>query len=261
MPTRPDHMLLSDGAAESISNAIEYADPLAAVLGILVDSDNLPPAASFPVRAALHLVEAAKKDMHKALEACGVTKTEPPPNVAWGWSASSEPEAWSGHCATREEAIAKGSVELMLPRFFICSGRVPRASELVRRFGSDIEDHMADAADDLAGEAGADSIDVPKGAKAKLEELIARWADQNVPIEFWVADGTPEEIKSELPILHVTDVAPDHEDYGRATTLAEFLRDNAEDAGTCAQVEALGVGERVELHGGAGCKVIVERVS
>lgn len=132
----------------------------------------------------------------KELEAqLGQAATQRPASEAktvWGYAESDKVERWSGMCATREEAIKEGRSKYGdPPYFYVMSGTQYPASAYVPD-ANWVAEQMAETAD--GGEASAEFPEVSDEAKKKLDALLEAWADENVPVNFWVADGTAERI-------------------------------------------------------------------
>ncbi|MDA4131741.1 MAG: hypothetical protein OK454_01260, partial [Thaumarchaeota archaeon] len=76
--------------------------------------------------------------------------------------------------------------------FYVMSGTQRPASAYVPD-ANWVAEQMAETAD--GGEASEEFPEVSDEAKEKLDALLEAWADENVPVNFWVADGTAERIE------------------------------------------------------------------
>lgn len=113
----------------------------------------------------------------------------------WGWSAHRSPDKWLGSFLTREAAI-QDAKEHSWKTFFVNSGTCPDG----KRFMPDAEaivDMIAQSAHDTASEAAEDYPDLTPEAIEELDTLLTAWAAKHLggPCVFWIADGSPEEIK------------------------------------------------------------------
>jgi len=121
-----------------------------------------------------------------------------PGTEVWGYSQERETEGWSGECATREEAIAEGRAEYDGDVFYVIRGTRPKASRFLPAFlCEDIAERMGEAAGEEVGDIVDDWPCTTKEADAALVRLLAAWADEHIPVPFWVADGTPELVPAE----------------------------------------------------------------
>ncbi len=123
----------------------------------------------------------------------------------WGHGKEKNPERWSGMFLTRAEAIEDGRAEYRdSESFWIARGNKCRTTDFLPNV-DDILQTMADNADDIieimatnagdnAGEVADDWPNVSKEAQVELTELLAVWAREHAPCEFWIADGHEEEI-------------------------------------------------------------------
>jgi len=135
----------------------------------------------------------------KELEAqLGQAHTQRPVVVAktvWGYATSDDCETWSGMCETREQAIKEARSEFGdVPYFYVMEGTQSPPSAYVPDANWVVE-QMAETAD--GGEASAEFPEVSDKAKKELDELLEAWADRNVKVNFWVADGAAERIEQD----------------------------------------------------------------
>ncbi len=118
-------------------------------------------------------------------------------STRWGYSLEESPERWQGACATREEAIAEGAVELAGPcgppdRFWVQQGRQPGSEEFLPD-ADDVVEIMALRAHDETGDEDWPDWVPTEEAKGELAALLDAWATKHVPpILSWVGIGAPE---------------------------------------------------------------------
>lgn len=155
---------------------------------------------------------------HGLLDNCGECEAEkdedaPPPlqatvvcssaETVWGFADSDDTERWHGSYKSRQEAIDagrdhyRGQVDVgQADTFWIAMGRRPSPAEFLPDVDWLLEE-MTNAADGAAGEASEEFPDVSDAARKEFGDLLEAWAEKNIVVSFWIADGHTEEIPLE----------------------------------------------------------------
>jgi hypothetical protein len=118
------------------------------------------------------------------------------PALVWGYSLHEHPDTWSGHCASREEAIAEGKRELSaqlqaegdgdtLREFWIMSGSTPDPADAMPSVDS-VCDQMSAFARDNWGDVAEEFPEVSENAREELADAMATWAREHAKPRFWV---------------------------------------------------------------------------
>jgi len=108
----------------------------------------------------------------------------------WCYSNDRNSETWSGHCATREEAIAEGTDDYESESFFVAMSTPPDP----RVIGADcVIDMMAECGAEQWGEAADDWPTVTDEARLELENFLDAWMVKYCTPEFGFIDSDDAE--------------------------------------------------------------------
>jgi len=120
------------------------------------------------------------------------------PSTIWCWAKRHDEEEWQGSAASRDDAIAGGSSELVFEdnetSFYVAEFCRPKASTFFQS-----AENIVQTADENSMDHGApencDSLEASLEAEAELDAFLTAWADKHVHVSFFLPFGTAERVE------------------------------------------------------------------